>query len=88
MLKKYIKKNNEFINNLAPLLPKITKKASEINFESDFNHFVDEKRLIRYDLKCDPFKPIDMSHPVFNNFEPSKIHNILAVPPVYTILMA
>lgn len=88
MIKKYQKKTNELITDLTPLVLEMSQKVSEINFQRDFSRFVEEKKIIRYDLKCEAFKPIDMSHPVFNNFEPSKIHNIVAVPPVYPILMA
>lgn len=88
IFKKYVKKNVKFIEKLNMLIPIVSQKSLDINFEKDFSHFVAKKKIIRYDLKCEAFKPIDMSHPVFNNFEPSKIHNIVAVPPVYPIAMA
>lgn len=88
IIHKFQKRNNKLLSNIEPLISTISQKASEINFEKDFIQFVAYKKIIRYDLKCEAFKPINMSHPVFNNFDPSKIRNVIAVPPVYPIAMA
>jgi hypothetical protein len=56
--------------------------ADAIRHRQDFERFVERSSLIRYDLQCNPFVPIDLSHPVFSDID-TKIQ--VAVPPIYPI---
>jgi hypothetical protein len=64
---------------------RLRKSRKRINFEADFSAFVQRSNLIRYDLLCNPFPPIDVSHPVFADITP-KIQ--IAVPPISPVGLA
>jgi hypothetical protein len=61
------------------------ESSRRLDFHADFTAFVRESKLIRYDLLCSPFKPIDVSHPVFVDIA-TKIQ--IAVPPIYPVGLA
>jgi hypothetical protein len=63
----------------------ILRVSEEIDFKSDFRDFVEGQRIIRYDLACEPFKPIDLSHPVFADLD-TRIQDV--VPPLYPVGLA
>jgi hypothetical protein len=59
--------------------------AAAIDFATDFSTFVANHRIIRYDLRINPFTPVDSSHPAFADVD-TRIRNIL--PPVYPVSIA
>ena len=63
----------------------LKEKAEKIDFRSDFEKFVAETKIIRYDLECLPFESVDTSHPAFAGIE-TRIN--VAVPPLYPLALA
>jgi hypothetical protein len=59
--------------------------ADSIDFQSDFSAFVKTNKIIRYDLQCSAFQPIDLSHPVFSDID-TRIR--IVVPPVFPVGLA
>jgi hypothetical protein len=59
--------------------------ADAIDHRRDFELFISRSAVIRYDLQCNPFVPIDLSHPVFGDID-TRIQ--IAVPPIYPIGIA
>jgi hypothetical protein len=63
----------------------VRESAAAIDFPADFSKFVGNHRIIRYDLRINPFKPVHSSHPAFADVD-TRIRNI--VPPIYPIALA
>jgi hypothetical protein len=63
----------------------LKKLRERIDFRADFAAFVQQSNLIRYDLLCNQFQPIDVSHSVFADIA-LKIQ--IAVPPITPIGLA
>jgi hypothetical protein len=59
--------------------------AEAVDSRRDFEGFVARSALIRFDLQCNPFVPIDLSHPVFADID-TRIQ--VAVPPIYPVGVA
>jgi hypothetical protein len=63
----------------------VRQSAAAIDFTPDFSKFVANHKIIRYDLRINPFKPVHSSHPAFADVD-TRIRNIL--PPIYPISLA
>jgi hypothetical protein len=77
--------SRQLANALHKSARRLRKSRKRINFQEDFSAFVQRSNLIRYDLLCNPFQPIDVAHPVFADIAP-KIQ--IAVPPISPVGLA
>ncbi|OHT03208.1 hypothetical protein TRFO_29522 [Tritrichomonas foetus] len=89
MLVEEMKKNNaQFEYNMKNLGYSLFKNVQNvIKFEDDFRLFLGTYKIVRYDIQCHSFIPIDMKHPVFAQVSTSPAINV-AIPPIYPIAMA
>jgi hypothetical protein len=60
----------------------IRESAATMNFEQDFPIWVAARKIVRYDLICHPFEPLDLSHPAFADIE-TNIN--VAIPPLFPV---
>ena len=61
-----IENNNSVIQKIETLIDSLNSSIDKIDFDSDFKTFIKTKKIIRYDIIPEEFKPIDSNHPVFN----------------------
>ena len=76
---------SKFAQTLRNCGRSLQEQAAKIDFRSDFQEFVADTGLIRYDLECLPFESVDTSHPVFAGID-TRIN--VAVPPLYPLGLA
>ena len=76
---------NEFSKLFLKHTEIIKEKIDSIDFKGDFNLFIKTEKICRYDDINLEFKPIDMSHPAFENIENPLI---LYFPTIYPISLA
>jgi hypothetical protein len=60
----------------------LRERAAAVDFRADFGRFVEASKLIRYDIVCDNFPPVDVSHPVFADID-TRLG--IVVPPMYPV---
>lgn len=71
-----IKSNEDIMTNCEELSSQFIKSMNSINFQTDFQNFIKENKIIRYDILPDEFKPLDFSHECFS--EITKVSNVLS----------
>lgn len=80
-----INANKEIIDKCNKLSNKIVSNINKINFQNDFQNYVDKYKINRYDILPEPFVPLDFNHECFSNI--STITNVLSLN-IYPFAMA
>ncbi|OHS97839.1 hypothetical protein TRFO_09276 [Tritrichomonas foetus] len=76
---------SDISNQLCTLAKDLTDKSHKIDWESDFNLYVKENKMMHYDITDLEFIPINTSNPAFYGIDTTIKVNIA---PVYPISMA
>jgi hypothetical protein len=64
---------------------RLRERAAAVDFRADFGAFVQQSKVIRYDMVCEDFVPVDVSHPVFADID-TRLH--VEVLPIYPVGIA
>jgi hypothetical protein len=77
--------SRDFAAALHEAARRLRERAEAVDFRADFGAFVEQSKLIRYDMICGDFVPVDVSHPVFADID-TRLQ--IDVPPIYPVGIA